>query len=191
MNDGAPMYFVMSGEGPTPAATIEDGPELDSTPWFSGALVDDEITAPLEYRLDPDYPGAMKPLYDEEGAPLIRLDLLDVLITAGVDNLQLFPAVIRDPSTGKNHENYKAFNVVGVVAAADMGQSDLMGTSDSTLVDVDFDRLVLDESKPQGLLLFRLAEAVNAIVVHASVRQKIEESGIDGIVFYGPGEWAG
>jgi len=146
---------------------------------------------PLEYTLDPDYPGHLIPLYHEESVPLMRDDLVEALREAGVDNLQLFRAVVVDETTGVKHTNYKAFNVVGIIASADMERSKMMGTNDSEMVDLDFDRLVIDESKPQGTLLFRLGEAVNAIVVHESVKKKIEERGIDGIVFYGPGDWAG
>ena|SRR2546425_5903859 len=186
-----PQYFVMSGEGLTPAALIAEGPDLPSSPWTFGTPVDDAIHEPLLYRLDPAYPGLLQTLYHEEGVPLMRDDLVEALHEAGVDNLQLFPAVVLDETTGTRHTNYKAFNVVGIVSCADKNQSVLMGTTDSEMIDVDFDRLFIDESKTQGALLFRLAEAVNAIVVHESVRKTIEERGIDGIVFYGPGEWAG
>ncbi len=186
-----PKYFVMRGEGPTPAALIAEGPHLRSSPWNGGTPIQDEIVEPLEYTLDPDYPGHLIPLYHEESVPLMRDDLVEALREAGVDNLQLFRAVVVDETTGVKHTNYKAFNVVGIIASADMERSKMMGTNDSEMVDLDFDRLVIDESKPQGTLLFRLGEAVNAIVVHASVKKKIEERGIDGIVFYGPGDWAG
>ena len=93
--------------------------------------------------------------------------------------------------TGEEHKNYKAFNIVGLVAAADMGASQLMGTSTSTMGDVDFAGLVIDESKTHGLLLFRLAEATNAIVVHEEIKAAIDAAQIPGFVFYGPGEWSG
>ena len=93
--------------------------------------------------------------------------------------------------TGEEHTNYKAFNVVGLVAAADLGASKMMGTTSSTLIDADFASLALDESKAHGLLLFRLAENVSAIVVDERVRQEIEGRKIPGILFYASGEWSG
>lgn len=188
--NAAPRYFVLDVSGPIPATMIGSEPDLPSAPWMTGRLVP-EPAGELEYALDPDYPGGLMPMYPAESVPLMRQDVVDALQAAGVDNLQLFPAVVRDPATGKEHRNYKAFNLVGIVSAADMGESVLMGTSDSALIDVDFDRLVLDDERPGGLLMFRLAEAVNAIVVHASVREHIEAAGIAGLDFLGPGEWAG
>lgn len=193
-------YFVMSGEGPTPAAVIASEPDLPSALWYRGALVAEKIADPLVYMLDPDCPGHLKPLYDELGAPLIRQDLLDVLISAGVDNLQVFPAVVWDPKSGVPHRMYRTFNVVGVVSAADMDQSRVLAdgdpenpvpdenTSERPMIDGEFDSLVVDESRASGMLLFRLAESVTTIVVHANVRRRIEESGIEGIEFYGPDE---
>ncbi len=60
-----------------------------------------------------------------------------------------------------------------------------------TLLDTDFDSLVIDEEKTMGFRLFRLAENCSAIVVSEEVKVAIEERGIPGIVFYGPGEWSG
>lgn len=67
----------------------------------------------------------------------------------------------------------------------------MMGTSGSTMGDADFHALIIDESKTAGLLLFRLAENISAIVVHERVKQSIEAAGIPGFAFYGPGEWSG
>ncbi|WP_155826346.1 imm11 family protein [Leptospira alstonii] len=112
-------------------------------------------------------------------------------VRAGVDNIQYFDAVLRDPSTGQEYANYKAYNIVGLIACADMQTSDLMGTSQSTMGDVDFHALIIDESKTHGLVLFRLAENVSAVVVREEVKRAIESAGIPGFVFYGPGEWSG
>ena len=59
-------------------------------------------------------------------------------------------------------------------------------------LDHDFANLVLDEQRiPSKLLLFRLAESVNAIIVHEKIKKTIEAQGIEGMVFYGSGEWSG
>jgi hypothetical protein len=130
-------------------------------------------------------------MYYEKSVPVVRDDVIAVLQGAGVDNIQYFDAILRHPKTGEEHRDYKAFNIVGLVACANMQSSELMGTSSSSVGDVDFHALVIDESKTRGLLLFRMAEATNAIVVNERVRQAIEAAGIPGFVFYGPGEWSG
>ena len=184
------MYYVMTCEGIVPRTAIDESPDVPGSPWNDGQPIVDAVEVPLVYTLDPDYPGAMIPMYDI-AEPLIRDDLLEALGAAGVDNLQTFPALILDPVTGERHANYKAVNIIGVISAADMAHSVPMNVSSSTMIDVGFDSLVLDEAKPGGALMFRLAESVNAIIVHERVKGTIEDRGIPGMTFYDSGEWAG
>ena len=184
------MYYVMTCESMYPARPIRKSPFFMRGPWFSGQPIAYPVPQPLAYELDPDYEGELKPFY-REAAPIMRRDLLDALAAAGIDNLQLFDAVVTDPKTGQTYTDYKAVNVIGAVSAADMAQSKRMGTGDSTMVDVDFDQLVIDEARPRGTLLFRLAESVGAIVVHDRVKSVIEARGIPGMTFYESGEWSG
>jgi hypothetical protein len=89
--------------------------------------------------------------------------LHEVLVRAGVDNLAVYPATLRDPETGTVHTDFVAFNLIGKRPKAE----------------------------PGGALLFRLAEAVNVIVIHDSVRRAIEEAGIDTLTFIDPEDFAG
>src|SRR5205809_3545758 len=109
-------YYVMGCEGLFPATMIGNEPELPRGPWMTGQLITytDEIREPLVFELDPGYPGPLRPMYKAD-APLMREDLLKALAEAGVDNLQPFPALLRDPTSGEEHSNYKAVNVVGVI----------------------------------------------------------------------------
>ncbi len=49
--------------------------------------------------------------------------------------------------------------------------------------------LSLDESKIKGLLIFRLAENTNTIIVHESVKQAVESAGIDTVSFIKPEDY--
>jgi hypothetical protein len=184
------MYYVMKCEGIVPRTTIDKSPKVPGSPWNSGQPITATIKEPLVYTLDPDYPGKMIPMY-AIGQTLIRDDLLKALRSAGVDNLQTFRAVIKDPTSGKEHTDYSAVNIIGVVSAADRDKSKAMAGLDSPMIDAVFESLVIDETKTGGALMFRLAEAVNAIVVHEQVKQKIEAEKIPGMRFYEPGEWSG
>jgi hypothetical protein len=183
-------YFVMVCEGKHPIMPIAKAPRVSGR-WCSGRPLTVPVTAPLVYTLDKNYPGTPKAMYYEKAVPVMRDDVIEALRKAGVDNIEYFDAILENPLTGQPELNYKAFNIIGVVAAADMGASELMGTSSSTIGDVDFHALTLDESRTGGLLLFRLAEKLGAIIVHESVRKAIEAAGIPGFVFYGPGTWSG
>lgn len=183
-------YYVMECEGRYPVMPISRGPSIPGN-WRDGTVITQAVPQPLIYLLDPDYPGSPKPLYKECAIPAMRDDVADALRQSGVDNIQYFQAILRDPKSGREYSDYKSFNVVGIISCADMGSSQLMGTSDSTMIDADFSGLVIDESKTGGALLFRLGESVSAIVVHQRVRDSIEQRAIPGFVFYGPGEWSG
>lgn len=185
-----PTYFVMVCLGVPPIQPIARGPDFRGN-WRTGAQLTKTVPQPLLYTLDVDYPGTPKAMYGEKAIPVMRDDVVAVLKGCGVDNVQFFDAALHDPAKGHTYTNYKAYNIVGLIASADMSASTLMGTSDSRMLDTDFDSLVLDPAKPRGALMFRLAENVSAIVVHAQVRAAIEASGISGFSFFGPGEWSG
>lgn len=82
-----------------------------------------------------------------------------------------------DPRPGAVFTGYKAVNVLGLVAAADLGRSQATVHDGVALADVDFDHLALDDSRTHGLRMFRLAESTNAIVVHESVRDALLDRG--------------
>jgi hypothetical protein len=177
-------------EGEYPLMPIERGPDLPGI-WRDGQPIRGAVPQPLIYTLDPDYPGTPKAMYYEKAIPVVREDVIKALRQAGVDNVQYFDAVLRDPRNGTEFTDYKAYNIIGLVACADMEASKRMGISNSVMGDVDFESLVIDETRTGGLLLFRLAENVGATVVHEKVKEAIEAAGIPGFVFYGPAGWSG
>ena len=189
-------HYVMVNEGVHPVAAIKKchRDHLDIDSWIDGGFLNISVPEPIEYDLKIDeYDEAPNIRTLSKGLPIpfMRNDLYEALVEAGVDNLQVYNAVIHDLKRGVDHKNYKAFNIVGKVSAADMGASTMMGTSDSAMIDADFDRLVLDETKCQDLLMFRLAENISAIIVDETVKVAVEKRGIEGIFFYPSGEWAG
>ncbi len=188
-------YYVMNGEGVYPVLVIEKEPHLPGGPWYHGHKLKITVPTPLEYVLeveDEEPDSNIEMLNDSCAIPVMHNNLLEALQSAGVDNLELFPARITNPNTGEVHEDYHAFNVLGLVSATDLENSTLMNKSDAvTLLDTDFDSLVIDEKKTMDFRLFRLAENCSAIVVSEEVKAAVEERGIPGIVFYGPGEWSG
>jgi hypothetical protein len=184
-------HFVMTCNGVEPAAVLDSGPDRSDPPWLSGQPLRTPPTEPLIYTLDPRFPGAIPAMIDGTEYPIMRDDVVEALRAVGVDNLQVFEAVIVDPATGKEHRNYKAFNVLGAVAAADMSKSVLASTSESTVIDADFDSLAIDAARAANFHLFRLAESVNAIIVDEAVKNEIERRNIEGMIFYDPEDWAG
>jgi hypothetical protein len=102
-----------------------------------------------------------------------------------VDNLVTYNAAITDPDDGRIHTNYKVVNIIGIVAAADMQNS--LATPNPNgppIIDVDFDRLVIDDAKAGGYLMFRLAESTNGIIVHEHVRNVLLDAGFQDLAFH-------
>lgn len=121
--------------------------------------------------------------------PLMTVRLHAVLVGAGVDNLDVYSAELVDPKTGTVYPDYVAFNLIGLVSAADLGASEFQSFGGPS--GFDFQSVAIDPAKTRGALMFRLAEATNGIVVHSSVRAAVEAAGIDTLTFIPPGDWAG
>jgi sugar phosphate isomerase/epimerase len=170
-------------------------PYIDEVDWADGARHRVPIPEPLELKLKPLNPrssdhGPEMPEYFKGQIPLFRDDLIEAMRSAGVDNLDLYKVRILDPDSGRSHENYKAVNIIGVVAAADMGKSKATVHTGGPVIDVEFDKLVVDDGKPRGALIFRLAEATGTILVHERLRDHLLAKGYDKLEFLEPGEVA-
>ena len=156
--------------------------------WSRGRKITQDVPNPLEVIMDGD--GIMVPMFNR-GILLFRDDLIAAIQSAGVDNLDLYDSVLIDPVQGVRHRNYKAVNIVGLVAAADLDKSVYSTPSGSALIDTDFDSVVIDEKKARGILMFRMAECVSAIVIHEKVKTSIEKAGIPHLNFIEPENWFG
>lgn len=191
-------YYVLMCFTPwfTKSASISAAPSVEGvSSWIAGRLIDVAVPQPLEFTVesdeddsDPDEPGVLLEMYQDSGV-LMTDRLVNSLNEAGVDNLQVFDAVIRDPKTGIVATNYKVVNVVGVVSCADLGSSIFTVHGGSPLIDVSFDSLVIDEKRAGGQLLFRLAESLSAIIVHDRVKQHLLANGFDMLTFRDPAKY--
>lgn len=191
MND----YFMLLCQSPfdqEPALLSYYPDELvngDLRSWKSCKQFIETPPTPIAITIDVGESGLVLELYDATIALMSRR-LADVLKTSGVSTIDFYDAVIDDLETGQRHTSHVAFNIHERRAIADSDKS-VYQAQEGPMISVDFDSLVLDNSKTDGTLLFRLAESVNGIVVHASVRQLIEAAGITTLTFLSPDEWVG
>lgn len=192
------MYYLFGGRSraSNPCRILEPGSvDRQGVWWDDGEPLDPAPKAPVKAELkpfeptNPDMSPEMPELFKVK-VPLFRDDLVAALQRAGVDNLELFEAEVRDPDNGQVYTNYKAVNIIGLVAAADMDKSDAIVHDGIPLVDVSFDKLVVDPDKTMDLLFFRLAENNGAILVHESVKEYLEKEGFTTLEFYLPEEAA-
>jgi hypothetical protein len=160
--------------------------------WRKGAFLPDTevIPDPIKFTLQPYNPHSSDdshhmPSFLDASAPLFRDDLIAALRACGVDNLETYNVAITDPDNGEVHTNYKAVNVLGLISAADMNKSSAtVHPNGPPLIDVDFDRLVIDEKKTGDIDFFRLAESTNAILVSERVRDRLLRKGFTDLAFY-------
>ena len=156
--------------------------------WLLGREISPAITEPIRVILDPG-DGVMMPLY-KGGILLFSDELIGALNAAGVNNMHYYAVELSIGAGGRSITDYKAVNIIGIVAAADLGASDCV-IHGQPIADVDFDGLVLDESKTCDFLMFRLAECVTGIVVHESVKDYVERQSIPNLDWIAPADWVG
>lgn len=188
------MYFILEkkaigdlrnltsiGRGPLlpPAINFMAGVPFDPAP---------ALPLPLRYELDPEAHGQM-PWFFDAGGPLMHNRMVAALHSAGVDNIAVYDALVVHPVKGREWKDYKAVNIIGRVAAADLTKSVVDPAEPLKMVAAKFDKLVLDPAKAHGLLMFRLAEKLSAIVVHEKVKQQIEADRIGPLGFIPPEDW--
>jgi hypothetical protein len=165
---------------------------------FSNQNRSDELQpppVPIPIRTEteePDIPNIYAELYWNP-IPLMTRRLVQALRGAGIDNLQTYETTL-ESAQGEHPppaDHYLAVNIVGCVAAADLGKSEISPDTPERIVSTDFHSLSIDESKARALLLFRLAENITAVLVHEHVKEQVERSGITTLTWLAPEEWAG
>ena len=190
MTETSNLYRVLHDDLRVGSALIGEYPHLPiEVSWFAGRRIEQPLPKPLVFRVLKES-GTWMSAFFGAGIPLMRNDLIAALQKAGVDNLDCYEARIEDPRTGTAYSDYRAVNVIGVVAAADMELSHYDRGNASRLIDVDFDGLTI-KGMPIPGLLFRLAECVSAIIVHDQVRQCVEPLQLPGVAFLQPANWIG
>jgi hypothetical protein len=183
------MYFLFGyNDAEYPHRWAGKWPFIKDVLWKLGARFSATVPDPVEVTLKPlanasDH-GPEIPEYLAGSIPLFSDKLIEALRRGGVDNIDTYNAVIVDPDNGARITTHKAVNVIGAISAADLEQSEAVTHGGGGMIDTDFNRLVIDESKTKGALMFRLAEATRAILVHEQVRDHLLKEGFIKLAFY-------
>lgn len=175
------MYYLLEIDtfpAPRPyrIRTMGWNEDLDDGEFIIGNYIPTFFDKPFEFELweyQKGHNGYAEFYY--EAFPLMSDKLIEALKEAGVGNIQLFPAVLKDLKTGIERTDYKVVNVVGKIKAAEMGKSDFIDMDRTGLIAAGFKESVLDERKTCRALLFRLAESVTDVVIHESVKNVLEK----------------
>jgi hypothetical protein len=183
------MYWMLECYGPAEAdrAAVRHVLNDRDYSWNLGRKFGSPPPAPIEVQIEP---GLMMPMFNR-GILLFSQEMLSALSAAGVDNVDTYPANIEELETGRRHLNYRAVNILGVVAAADLSKSKYVAHREGALIDTDFESLTINERAARDLPLFRLAEAVSGIVIHDRVKRALESAAIRYLDFVDPKTWIG
>ena len=157
--------------------------------WASGAVFAVPPREPVQIEIVEEEAGLLLEYYTS-GIAIMSRRLAKALQDTGIDNIDFYEAEIHDLKSGNVIKSHLAFNLIGAIAAADLSQSKYQAL-DGPLISVDFDSLTIDEGKTRGARMFRLAESVNGVAVHESVKDAIEAAGIDTLTFAPPDQWVG
>jgi hypothetical protein len=174
----------------TGGRSVRDFPNVPGvTSWVSGARFKNPIPQPIVLYWYRDSEAAPPKTLYKAGIPMMKAALHKAFLDAGVDNLDTYAVEVRSETAPEVDRSFVAFNVVGVVSAADMGKSKFT-PGGPQLIQVDFSSVAIDPKKAGGHSLFRLGENVSAIVVHDRVKRHLEKLAF-GLSFIPPEKWAG
>jgi hypothetical protein len=153
---------------------IRDYPELPRKVSFNlGRRIETELATPLRFAMHPEW-GRDMLLFWGSRVPLIRKDLIAAMREAGVDNIDTYDAVIYNPYTKTDVDDYQAVNIIGLVSAADLIASEYTSYGKAVNLDAVFTHIVIDDNAASGALMFRMQESVTTVVVHESVKRHLE-----------------
>jgi hypothetical protein len=176
-------YYVMEGSanGPVVLFYSLSGPARGDG-WMLGRKFTGQIKEPLEVEALADFDaGIIMPFYPTP--PIMRRDLYDAVRSAGVDNIDAWDAVLRKEDGTILSTDYKAVNILGAVSAANPEGTVFTPDVPSRLIDASIESLQIDDHRARGLLMFRLAEYMGAVVVHLTVKAAIQGKGITNVAF--------
>lgn len=194
------MYYVITAD------TNEAGYQMSFTyiEDFDGRMFDDGIKftndpdelphlqhpqGPVQVKIRNRHKNHPWPTFVEVPVPFLCKEMYEVLLSAGVNNIDVYPVEISNPdgTTAPESDNYYVFNLLGAVAAVDLANTVYdPSTQVASMMTMSFDSLAVDEAKAKGHLMFRLAESLSTILVHESVKKALEDAQIPLIRFYEP-----
>jgi uncharacterized protein DUF1629 len=161
-----------------------DGLDFDGIEsWALGRPFAKPPPDPMRIELVPvaDFTGEPAAMFDRYMC-LMSPPMVEALRRSGVDNIDTYPALLVDAANERQFD-YFGVNILGLVAAADLGKSQWTNFDGAPRLDTHFETLAVDPAKARGHLMFRLAEDTGTIIVHAKIKQGLESAGIPGLRF--------
>lgn len=139
--------------------------------FMAGRIINEKLESPLNFLLE-NISGDVLPDYMSLGGGklLFSKRLINTLTSSGVDNLQLFPAVIHVKNLNILFKDYYAVNILGLVKCVDMIKSDYTEIMPDLY---EFSRISINMKTTRAEKIFRIAESNRRVLIHDSVIQYI------------------
>ena len=153
-------YVVYRGLGED-SALLDQVSHLDQDLEL-GRKLPPSFEVPVEFEVDLTSDGRRMSSLFVIPAFLVHKKLHDAMLVAGIDNVDPYRAVIRNEDTGEQWNDYLYLNIIGVVACADLTQSDYAELGPDINV---IDRVTIKKALLPNAHIFRLAEDRLKIVV--------------------------
>ncbi|TNE50030.1 MAG: hypothetical protein EP343_09940 [Deltaproteobacteria bacterium] len=182
-------YYILQSS----VSAVEDGMMLYGTPDLPDDMNNDWMFG-RPFTQDPEQPI---PVTIQEGCEnstpisfyyaisIASQAFVDALHEAGVENVVSYDAVLETVDEEIKYTGYKAINIIGLVKIAELkGEIEVEEPSDG----IDVEQYGFVPQKPDGLLIFRLAEDFSTILVHKFLKEHLESKGFPDLVFLGVGE---
>ncbi|MCX9156604.1 hypothetical protein OPU71_10770 [Niveibacterium sp. 24ML] len=182
------MYYMMHCPDPEVGylAMLDYDFSEDPDPlrdWMSADRFDEPPPLPVRVTVAPRPNSVIGEMW-QVPLPIMSKRLLETLTKGSVSNIDSYPLVFEMPDGSIRQDTHVAFNLIGKISTVAQrgyikGGNELLGG------------VRLNEEAIGDALMFRLAESVNAIVVHDSIKAAIQAAGIDTLQFIAPESWTG
>jgi hypothetical protein len=154
--------------------------------WISGIAFNQPV--PREtLELDPAYGTNMPDLFDTT-IPLFSQRLLQCLRSAGIDNIDAYPMLLRRKDTGELIEDYQAVNVIGCVDAVDLGASVYRRRFGKPYFTGP---VAVDPARCKGFEVFRLLHGPGFIVVNERIAAVLRQGSFKALLLQPTLDYAG
>jgi hypothetical protein len=120
-------------------------------------------------------------IYNNQFCPLISCQLRNFLEKISNIKVEFYESELVEEGTLLLHQNFFAANFINLAQAVDLDRSDI---EPHPIFLGDFGeirRLVIDDSKVEGLGIFRLLEYPTALIVEDKIKTAIDEQNFTGI----------
>jgi hypothetical protein len=165
-------YYIMDCNIPVdeedkiPMVKINHYADLSSHSLRSGITFGKTIETPITFEFERLYGYQGPPTeLEDTGLPIMSENLAQALIYFGIDCIEFYNVILKEKNAGQTYP-YRAYNITSLVKAIDLPMSDNKSYDSKPVADTSFKSLEMDGTKAKDFPISRLAENVNAILVH-------------------------